>query len=400
MDIQGAVAEERGKSYKGVKGYSVVSKIPLFDRSESVCAEYMHLLLLGVVKYFLLKIFFDSKGEWFIGKKINEIDQFIHSIRVPDFVKRLPRSVKDMKYWKASEFRNFLLFYSLPLFNGILPEKYFQHWILLVAAAHILLKEAISENDINCCEIMLRAFVRDVGTLYGQVCYTYNVHTLLHVCDLVRKCGNLWATSAFPFETFNGFIAAQLHGTKHLCRELIININNAQGVATLGNLVSRSTQSFPRAPPLKEIEFLGKSHTPEELLSEEEMTALADADYVRVYKRAKIITNIFSSKLYDLDKKRSNSFVQFKLGSSENNYGELICFLKSADSEDFCLLRSFEVKQDELIFHEDSRYVIRHLVPVRPSENYMVVPVQNVLKKLLKIGMYLGIVPNSIEINL
>lgn len=401
MDIQGAIAEERGKPYKGVKGYSVVSNIPFFDRSESVCAEYMHLLLLGVVKYFLLKFFFDNKGEWFIGKKINQVDQYIHNIRVPDFVKRLPRSVKDVKYWKASEFRNFLLFYSLPVFDGILPQKYLQHWILLVGAAHILLKETISDNDINCAEIMIRAFVRDVGALYGQVCYTYNLHTLLHVCVLVRRCGNLWATSTFPFETFNGFIGAQLHGTKHLCKELIINIKNAQGVATLGNIV-QSSESFPRAPPLQAIEFLGKSHTAKELLSEEELTALADTGHesLRAYKRAKIMSTTYSSKLYDLDKKRSNSIVQFQLESSEPKYGEIICFLKLAENEGFCLLRSFQVKHEELFFHEESRYIIRNLVPIRPSENYIVVPAQNILNKLLKIGVYLGIVPNSLEINL
>ncbi|KAK3911121.1 4'-phosphopantetheinyl transferase B, mitochondrial, partial [Frankliniella fusca] len=192
MNLQGELAEARGKSRKGVVGHAVVCGLPHFDRAKAVCAEYMHTVMLGVVKYFL-SIFTSEKGPWNIGKDLNDINRFLKSIKVPDFIKRLPRSLADLPYLKASELRAFLLFYSLPALENYLQPKYFQHWLLLVAAIYLLLKDSISVDDLNASEIMLRCFVRDVSTLYHKKFYTYNVHTLLHLPLLVRRWGPLWS---------------------------------------------------------------------------------------------------------------------------------------------------------------------------------------------------------------
>ncbi|KAE8740555.1 hypothetical protein FOCC_FOCC013936 [Frankliniella occidentalis] len=113
---------------------------------KGVCAEYMHTALFGTVKYFL-SIFTTEKGPWNISKNISEIDKFVKTIKVPDFIKRLPRGLSDLPYLKASELRAFLLFYSLPALENYLPQEYFQHWLLLVAAIYLLLKESISDDD-------------------------------------------------------------------------------------------------------------------------------------------------------------------------------------------------------------------------------------------------------------
>ena len=402
MNAQGALAEERGKSRKGVIGHAVVSGIPFFDRAHSVCAEYVHVLTLGGVKYFLEKIFFE-KGEWYIGDKLEAINEFLSKIEVPDFVKRLPRGIDDFKFWKASEFRNFLLYYSLPLFADFLPSKYYQHWLLLVSSSYILLKDAISETELKSAEIMLKSFVRDVGSLYGPACYTYDVHNLVHLVLLVQRCGNLWATSAFTFETFNGFVSAQLHGTKHLEKELANNINICQSVSVLGGMVNAEQDRCSTQPSqLSEVGLLGKplDHC---CLSEEEVAALAHVglENVAVYIRAKVMSSIYTSKFYDTDKKRSNSYLMIEPKDNQpRSYGQSVVFCKSASGSVFCLLKTFKVLQNHIIFHENTRFIVKHLLPVEYSGELSVIPVERITTKLLKIGMYLAIRPNSIEVNL
>lgn len=97
-------------------------------------------------------------GSWYLGNKVDAIDQFImNGIKVPHFINRLARKLKDIKYWKDSELRSFLLCYSLPTFKDFgLCEDYFQHWIMLVAAMYILLKPAMCEIDLQRAEIMIR----------------------------------------------------------------------------------------------------------------------------------------------------------------------------------------------------------------------------------------------------
>jgi len=95
---------------------------------------------------------------------------------------------------------------------------------------------------------MLRSFVRDIGVLYGEACDTFNAHTLLHVPLFVRRWGPLWATAAFLFEAFNGFIGDHLHGTKHLGKELIENIKISQMVAILDNIVNSPSLNFLQFP--------------------------------------------------------------------------------------------------------------------------------------------------------
>jgi len=77
-----------------------------------VCAEYLHLVLLGTVKYLLDLIFF-TKGPWYLGDKLNTINDFINNIKVPDYVKRLPSDVDKFRFWKASDF---VLFYCIILY--------------------------------------------------------------------------------------------------------------------------------------------------------------------------------------------------------------------------------------------------------------------------------------------
>jgi len=235
MNEQGLKAAAEGIPVKGVLGEAVVAKIPHFDRATSAPPEYMHCVLLGVVKQFL-KLWFFSPGEWNIKDKMVEIDGFIvKNVKVTDQYVRIPQKIKDFKLWKASDLRVWLLFISLPALSGRLQGRYLQHWMLLVSAVYLLLKQEITPSDVSSAKIKLRIFVRDIAKLYRQDVYTYNVHNLLHLVEHVNRWGPLWAYSAFPFESFNHILGDLAPGPKHKGKQIVNRIRLANGLEILRN---------------------------------------------------------------------------------------------------------------------------------------------------------------------
>ena len=114
-------------------------------------------------------------------------------------IKRMPQSVSEhLKYWKASELRSFLLFYGAPTLYGILSEDVFQHYLLLVNATHLLLKQSISESDLCEAEQLLFSFCSSFPAIYVARFTTMNIHQLLHLADDVRDLGQLFTHSCFP----------------------------------------------------------------------------------------------------------------------------------------------------------------------------------------------------------
>ena len=90
-----------------------------------------------------------------------EVDELLLKQHPPYNFTRAPRSLaKHLNYWKASEFRTWLLYYSLPILSDFLPSLYIQHTALLVTAMHILLKQEISESQVDAAEAMIDTFCK------------------------------------------------------------------------------------------------------------------------------------------------------------------------------------------------------------------------------------------------
>lgn len=96
-----------------------------------------------------------------------------------------------MKYWKASELRNWLLYYSLQLLVSNLPSLYFHHYALLVCAMHILLQIEITVAQVDAVDEMLPDFCLLLPKLYGKTRCTHNTHLLTYLTKYV--C--LWVDS-------------------------------------------------------------------------------------------------------------------------------------------------------------------------------------------------------------
>lgn len=96
----------------------------------------------------------------------------------------MPRSIKDFRSYKATEFFNWLLYYSLATLNGFMPDIYLQHWMLLVIAIYNLVRQRISISiHIKQSEELLDLFVKQIPSLYGEpeLCTSFCIWDCLFV---------------------------------------------------------------------------------------------------------------------------------------------------------------------------------------------------------------------------
>lgn len=98
---------------KGVKGFLILSSLPLLDLGMCVLSEYIYSVLFGVVKQYI-NLLLNKPGAWSIKKDVKKINSLINSIKPLQSFNRLPRAITEFEFCKASEFYNWILFYCLP----------------------------------------------------------------------------------------------------------------------------------------------------------------------------------------------------------------------------------------------------------------------------------------------
>jgi len=217
------MAHQTRQRHHGFIGLGVLHYLPYFSMTNNIVIDYMHGTLLGITKK-LLELWFDHKHTGTghsIAQNITEVDKILKSIQPPYMIHRRPRILSSAyHHWKASELRNWLLFYSIPCLKDYLPSVYFKHFCCLVEATYILLSEGITTNDLKRADTLLNFFVTNAAHLYGKNIVSLNVHNLTHLVHFVKMWGPLWCWSCFPFESFNGEIKKNIHGTGNVCRQI------------------------------------------------------------------------------------------------------------------------------------------------------------------------------------
>ncbi|CAG5073522.1 Protein of unknown function [Cotesia congregata] len=213
---QGEQALETGEPIEGVKGPTTLSKI-VHDFIVATSIDSMHCIFAGVCKQ-LMRLWFDSeftKCSFSLRNHINYVDEKIRSINPPSFTHRLPRKISDYKYWKASEMKYWLLYYSLIILYPIMPTAYYQHHKLLVQGITYLSQHKISKSMIEAASQCLNQYVERFQDLYGLRHMTCNLHQLRHLPDAVNKFGPERVTSCFQFENLNGLLRCLANGTRY-----------------------------------------------------------------------------------------------------------------------------------------------------------------------------------------
>ena len=121
---------------------------------------------------------------------MHQIDNLLLKQCPPSEFSRPATSIRrHVTYWKASELRSWLLFFSLPLLLYFLPSLYFHHFALFVCSIHILLQDCLSTTQINATEEILCDFLTLLPELYGEKSCTANADLLIHLPKYVTPTG-------------------------------------------------------------------------------------------------------------------------------------------------------------------------------------------------------------------
>ena len=314
------IASESGKAHYGIKGPCWFTLLTSYDFVRGNCIDYMHCLLLGITKR-LITLWFSKekeKEDYSAFKSKETVDQRLKRIKPPLNIQRLPRSLEDLKYWKASELRNFLLFYGPVILRHILKPKYYTHFLLLSEGIFILLSQSISVRDIERSENLLEQFVAEFENLYSERYMTLNLHLLLHLPNNVKDLGPMWCYSCFPFEDANGYLLklvkgtqsvesqiidsmAVIHGLPYLEKQCVKPDSAAEAILhKLKNLTIRNSRDLGN-----NVHALGKLHkisadklSPDDYIALANLINLPPNGHVALFYRIKCNGNVYHSKEY------------------------------------------------------------------------------------------------------
>ncbi|CAI6353315.1 unnamed protein product [Macrosiphum euphorbiae] len=178
------------------KDSSPLEEFPI-DITSTVVLEYMHNICLGVMKKLIVF--------WVKGKKPvrlvdpNAVSEELINLKcyLPSEFNRLPRLLEECEHWKATEFRTFLLYTGPTVLKGRLKQPLLKHFMLLNYAIRLLISSENCYTHNNLAKDMLKQFVHEYGSFYGEGYVGYNVHGLIHLADFVLIHGNLDLFSAF-----------------------------------------------------------------------------------------------------------------------------------------------------------------------------------------------------------
>ncbi|XP_046395285.1 uncharacterized protein LOC124162718 [Ischnura elegans] len=187
-------------------GQSPLERIPGTLMVTSFPFEYMHLVCLGVVRKMLLAFTRGNLGVRMNSRALSSVSSRLNQIScfVPHEFARKPRSMSYILRWKATEFRQFLLYTGPLALLGITSDDVMKHFLILHVAIRILVsKEYHADLTMRkYSKDLLQFFVTHFCVLYGQENVSYNVHGLIHLTDDSDHLGPLDRFSAFRFENY------------------------------------------------------------------------------------------------------------------------------------------------------------------------------------------------------
>ena len=442
------LAGKKNPEVNGIKGLSTGFGLPGYDIIKGTSIDYMHTVLLGIVKM-LMSRWFDTTyrhSPYYCGDKISICDSRRANIKPPNNISRIPRSLYDRTHYKASEYRTWLLYYSLPVMRGILQQLYFDHFMLLVCAVFILLKTSISECDIQQASQLLEHFCLRAENLYDARIQTFNLHQLLHLTDCVINNGPLWSCSCFFFEDLNGDVRNLFHGSQNPESQIVKAVSVIQHLPKLRDslpvsdvktfcktLVTKKETGYVTEVicESKQLYVVGAvvEHAVDLPVAELEETQLCLGDSSDGltekpdrFARLKHGKDVFHSEIYTRATKRNSFVVAFReKGEADVCFGAVMYYLRCklpcsnalcvnnctcANKTFLAMIKKFQrdpsgpLKSSSL---KGPLAIANHLVVVhREKFTLTCIPVSDILYKcfFIDIGsgcLYVGIAPNTIE---
>lgn len=191
---------------------SPLEELPI-DMVRDIPLEYLHLILYGVMKRLLILWVDGTKHFKFSSNDVEQISK--KHVRAgdtkPTEINRPNRSLNCLSFWKATEFRTFLLKTGPVVLRDHLTLELYNHFLAFHCAVTICCSEPL-QKFLPVAKTLFRTFTEKFSDLYGNENYTYSIHSLIHVTDDVARFGVFDKYSAFPGENNLGFLKNLVRG--------------------------------------------------------------------------------------------------------------------------------------------------------------------------------------------
>lgn len=215
------------------KGESPLVSLPI-DMVDDIPYDYMHSVCLGVMKRLIFFWMCGSVLTKLTPTLINLVNQklFLFSMCFPLDFSRKPREISLFKYWKATEFRSFLLFTGPVVLKDVLSDAAYKNFLLLHSAIYTLCDPLTYLENIPFTNECLHLFVKSCRSVYGKSMLVYNVHSLLHLSSDCIKHGHLDNFSAFKFENNMSHIKRKIRNHRLPLQQMINRMSESTAVFT------------------------------------------------------------------------------------------------------------------------------------------------------------------------
>lgn len=181
--------------------------------------DTFHLVWHGVFRR-LLTVWNEWPGAWRLQAPArNRMDDRLRTVAesCPSDFNRKPRSIRLLKFFKATEERRLLLYDGLLVFKGQVPTNVYKNYLLLHAGMYILCSPELVTTLCDFAGDLLRTFITHSARIYGRRFVVYNVHSLSHLDAECRSHGPADSFSAFKFENaLKSLKATLMSGFKQL----------------------------------------------------------------------------------------------------------------------------------------------------------------------------------------
>lgn len=165
-------------------GFGMFSQFPLGP---------LHLFDLGVTKKYLKLLLLNHCHGFHLtvaerGKLETKLLSF--TSLVPREFARKPRTLKEFARWKATEFRQFVLYLSVVALRDCVSDEIYVHFMHLTCAYRLISTSDAQQNS-EAANSLLERFVENYGIVFGDDRITPNVQNLLHICECVDRYGEV-----------------------------------------------------------------------------------------------------------------------------------------------------------------------------------------------------------------
>ena len=201
--------------------------------------DYMHLVCLGVTKRLLLTWKIGPRHLKLSPTQLKRISDQLEALKgkMPSEFARQPRGLEQLKRWKATEYRQFLLYTGIVVLKEVLTPEAYKHFICFSLSIGVMLEENcdVRNEFLGYAKDLLSYFVSSCSQFYGNIFTVYNVHSLIHLWEDSHNFNtSLDNLSSFPFENYLQVVKKFVRKSHNPLAQIVKRIRELENLAMSG----------------------------------------------------------------------------------------------------------------------------------------------------------------------